>query len=601
MTDVFLDERFIGTIDNPIEFVNTIKKERRSNKLSDTLNILHNEKLDEILIETSKGRARRPVIIVENGKSKLTQEILAQLQKNEITWKDLLTKGVIEYIDAMEEESCYVALSEDKLTPEHTHLEINPATIVGMTASLVPYANFLPSSRLIRGGSKAYKQGLGLYAANYLLRMDTDISILQYPQNPLVLSFSHKISKYEKHPAGQNVVVAVMSYEGFNMQDSVILNKGSVERGLGRSFYFRPYNMEELRYSGGLLDEICIPDKETKGYKSEKDYRLLEKDGIIYPEAFVQPDDVIIGKTSPPRFLGELEEFSLAANIRRESSTTMRQGEKGVVDFVAVTENEEGNKLVQVRLRDLRIPEAGDKFTSRHGQKGVVGMIIPQSDMPFSASGIVPDIVFSPHSLPSRMTISHAIELVGGKVSALAGRNVNGSLFSSEPVEDIRKELKKFGFRENGTERFYNGKTGQEYKADIFVGDMYYLKLKYMAANKLHARASGRIQLLTRQPIEGRSKGGGLRLGEMEKDCLVAHGASLLLKERFDSDKTIIHICEECGMFAVFDDYRNKKFCPKCGANVEITAIELSYAFKLLLDELKSLCILPKLNLESKY
>ena len=601
MTNVFLDEKFIGTVDNAKDFVISIKKERRFGKLPETLNIFYDRKQDDILVEISKGRARRPVIIVENGKSKLTPEIINQLKNNQLTWNDLISKGIVEYIDAMEEESCFVALYEKELTPEHTHLEISPATIVGITASLVPYANFLPSSRLIKGGSKAYKQGLGLYASNYLVRMDTDISILQYPQNPLVSSFSYKIANYEKHPAGQNIVIAVMSYEGFNMQDSIILNKGSIERGLGRSFYFRPYELEELRYSGGLVDDICIPDKEVKGYKSEKDYRLLEKDGVIYPEANVQADDVIIGKTSPPRFLGELEEFSLAANIRRESSVSVKQGEKGVVDLVVLTENEEGNKLVQVRLRDLRTPEPGDKFTSRHGQKGVVGAIIPQADMPFTASGITPDIVFSPHGLPSRMTLSHMIEIVAGKVAALAGRYVNGSLFSSEPIKDLREELKKLGFRENGTERLYNGKTGEEYKADIFVGDMYYLKLKYMAANKLHARASGRIQLLTRQPIEGRSKGGGLRLGEMEKDCLVAHGASLLLKERFDSDKTIIHICEECGMFAVYDDYRNKKFCPKCGANVEITAIELSYAFKLLLDELKSLCIYPKMNLESKY
>ncbi len=601
MTDVFLDEKLIGTIENPKEFVNTIKKERRLGKLPKTLNLLYDDKQDEIIIEISKGRARRPVIIVENGKPKLTQEIIDQLKNNEITWNDLILKGIIEYIDAMEEESCFIALYEDKLTPEHTHLEISPATIVGITASLVPYANYLPSSRLIRGGSKAYKQGLGLYAANYLLRMDTDISILQYPQSPLVRSFAHKISDYDKHPAGQNIVIAVMSAEGFNMQDAIIINKGSIERGLGRSYYFRPYQLEELRYSGGLVDEVGIPDKEVKAYKSEHDYRLLEKDGVIYPEATVVSDDVLIGKTSPPRFLGELEEFSLAANIRRESSITVRHGEKGIVDFVTITENEEGNKLIQVKLRDLRIPEPGDKFTSRHGQKGVVGAIIPQVDMPFTSTGVTPDLIFSPHGVPSRMSLSHMIEIVAGKVAALSGRYIDGSLFASEPIEDLREELKKRGFRGNGTERLYNGKTGEEYKADIFIGDMYYLKLKYMAANKLHARASGRIQLLTRQPIEGRSKGGGLRLGEMEKDCLVAHGASLLLKERFDSDKTIIHICEECGMFAVFDDYRNKKFCPKCGANVEITAIELSYAFKLLLDELKSLCIYPKLNLEDKY
>ncbi|MCX8169952.1 MAG: hypothetical protein N3D72_02565, partial [Candidatus Methanomethyliaceae archaeon] len=286
---------------------------------------------------------------------------------------------------------------------------------------------------------------------------------------------------------------------------------------------------------------------------------------------------------------------------RRESSTTIKHGEKGVIDFVLLTENEEGNKLVQARLRDLRIPEIGDKFTSRHGQKGVVGLIVPAEDMPFSANGIVPDIIFNPHGIPSRMTISHLIELLGGKVGALAGRYIDGTSFEAENHEDLRKELAKLGFREDGTETFYNGKTGEMLKAQIYVGDMYYLKLKHMVANKIHARARGPIQLLTRQPTEGRAKEGGLRLGEMEKDTFVAHGASLLLKERFDSDKTIVPVCEECGLVAIHDEFKNRSYCPVCGENSVVSNIEMSYAFKLLMDELKSMGIYPKLQLREKY
>ncbi len=600
MTDVYLDDKFIGTVDNANEFINTVKQERRKNKLSPAVNIFYNEASKEIFIDISKGRARRPLIIVENGQSKLTETHLTNLKAGKLKWSDLIKEGIIEYLDAAEEENTLVALSEEDLTQEHTHLEISPIIILGFITSLVPYANFGQSARLNRG-SKTQKQGLGLYASNYLLRMDTDVSVLQYPQSPIVRSFLHDIGKYDKHPAGQNVTIAIMSYEGYNMSDSIILNKGSIQRGLARSFYFRPYTVEELRYQAGLSDEICIPDKEVKGYKSEKDYKYLEDDGIVYPEASLKTEDVVIGKTSPPRFLGELEEFSIAANIRRESSISLKQGEKGTVDIVLITENEEGNKLIRVRLREHRIPELGDKFASRHGQKGVIGAIINQEDMPFTASGIIPDVIFSPHSIPSRMTISHLIEMLAGKVGSLAGRYINGTTFDSEKEVDLRKELLKFGFRDNGTEKMYNGITGEEFKANIFVGNMYYLKLKHMVANKLHARAAGRIQLLTRQPIEGRSKGGGLRLGEMEKDCFVAHGASLLLKERFDSDKTIVHICESCGMFAIFDGFRSRKTCSKCGNNVEISAIELSYAFKLLLDELKALGIYPRLILKSKY
>jgi len=392
----------------------------------------------------------------------------------------------------------------------------------------------------------------------------------------------------------------LMSYEGYNMQDSIIINKASVQRGLFRSTFFRPYDSQELRYSGGLIDEIGIPDKDVKGYKAEEDYKLLEEDGIVYPEAKLNEETVIIGKTSPPRFLGDLEEFNLASNIRRESSTTLKHGEQGIVDLVIVTENEEGNRLAKVRVRDQRIPEVGDKFASRHGQKGVIGSVIPAEDLPFTSKGVIPDLIFSPHSIPSRMTISHLLEVLAGKTGALSARFIDGTIFSSEKEMELRKELLTLGFKENGTEKMYNGITGEELKATIFIGNMYYLKLKHMVANKLHSRASGRIQLLTRQPIEGRAKGGGLRIGEMEKDCMVAHGASLLLKERFDSDKTVIHICESCGLFAVSDRY-GKKFCQRCGGNNDISTVELSYAFKLLIDELRSFGIYPRLHLKSKY
>jgi len=600
MVDVYLNQKFIGTVEDSKSFVENFKKDRRKGVIPKSLNIGFNVKQNEVFIDGVSGRSRRPLILVKDGKSLLTDEHLEKLKKNEIVWDDLVEKGIIEYVDALEEDNCYVSLHEKDLDTEHTHLEIDPIIIFGLCSSLVPYANCGQSSRLNRG-QKTQKQSLGLYASNYLLRMDTDVSLLHYPQRPLVRSFLYDVFEQDKHPAGQNVVIALMSYEGYNMQDGIIINKGSIDRGFARSTYFRPYSVDELRYSGGLMDEISVPDKEVKGYKAEKDYKLLEDDGLVYSEAKVNSDDVIVGKTSPPRFLGDLEEFSLTANIRRESSVTIKQGEEGVIDMVVITENEEGNKLVRIRLRDERKPEIGDKFASRHGQKGVVGMIVDEADVPFSSTGIKPDLIFSPHSVPSRMTISHLIEIVGGKVGALSGRSIDGTTFDSEPVADLRKELLESGFRENGTETMYNGITGEKMEAKIFIGSMYYLKLKHLVANKIHARASGRIQLLTRQPIEGRAKGGGLRLGEMEKDCFVAHGASLLLKERFDSDKTNVYVCENCGMLAVSDEYRKKYFCTKCGTNVEITKIEISYAFKLLLDELKSLCIYPKLKLKSKY
>ncbi|MBN2367547.1 DNA-directed RNA polymerase subunit B [Candidatus Woesearchaeota archaeon] len=599
MSEVYLNGKFVGEVDEPLVFVEQFKSERRKGNLSENANIFYNDRSNDIMVESGKGRARRPLIVVKDGIPLLTEKHISQLEKGEISWSDIIQQGVIEFLDAAEEENALIAFTEKELRSEHTHIEISPLTMFGLATSLIPYANHSPAARMNIGG-KNQKQALGFYVSNFLTRMDMDVNLLHTPQVPLVRTTMHDIYSDEKHPAGQNMVVAVMSYEGYNMEDAIIINKSSIERGMGRSSYYRPSIAEELRYSGGLVDEISIPDKDVKGYKSEHDYRHLEKDGVIYSEAVVGEGDVVIGKTSPPRFLSSLDEYNLAAATRRESSVSLAHGEKGVIDFVLITENEEGNKLVQVRIRDQRIPEVGDKFTSRHGQKGVVGLIVPETDMPFTASGIIPDLIFSPHGVPSRMTISHMIELIGGKVSGLAGRYIDGTTFHSEPEEDLRKELLSLGFRENGVETVYNGQTGEQYKAKIYVGNMYYLKLKHMVANKLHARARGPIQLLTRQPTEGRAKEGGLRLGEMEKDTFVAHGASLLLKERFDSDRTIVPVCEKCGLIAIYDEHKNKSYCPICG-DVEITNVEVSYAFKLMLDEFKSLCVYPSLKLKNKY
>ncbi len=600
MAEVYLNGEFVGTVDNSKDFISQILGDRRKGIIHSEVNVHYNDTIDEVNVEISRGRVRRPLIVVKDGMPLLNDKHIKQLEKGELAWSDLVEQGIIEYLDSGEEENALVAFRETDLTPEHSHLEISPIAMFSLCTGLVPYGNFLSSTRL-NGGSKNQKQALGLYVANYPVRLDMDVSVLQTPQVPLVNTIIHDISDYGRHPSGQNVTIAIMSYKGYNMDDALVINKGSIERGLGRSTYFRPAIAEQLRYSGGLIDEVSIPDKEVKGYRSEKDYRFLEDDGVIYPEAVVDEGDVVIGKTSPPRFLSSMDEYNISVNLRRESSVYMRHGEKGVIDFVTVTENEEGNKIVQVRIRDTKIPEIGDKFTSRHGQKGVIGLVVPQEDMPFTASGIVPDFLFSPHGIPSRMTISHLVELLGGKTGALAGRYVDGTTFDSEPEEALRKELFALGFRENGTETMYNGLTGEMFEAKIYVGSMYYLKLKHMVSNKLHSRGRGPIQLLTRQPTEGRAKEGGLRLGEMEKDTFVAHGASLLLKERFDSDRTKVHVCEECGLIACHEAYKDKSYCPLCGDAVEISQVEISYAFKLLLDELKSIGVYPKMVLKDKY
>ncbi|MDO8661580.1 MAG: DNA-directed RNA polymerase subunit B, partial [Candidatus Woesearchaeota archaeon] len=300
MSEVYLNGKYIGDVDQGSGFCAKLREERRRGALLITTNVYYDEVLDAVYVESSNGRARRPVIIVKNGQSLFTERHAKQLEKNEIGWNDLVEQGVIEYIDAAEEENCFVACTPEELAPDHTHLEISPLAMLGITTSLVPFANFIQSARLAIGG-KNQKQAIGLYATNYLQRMDMDVNILYYPQNPVVTTLTHDLVGYEKHPHGQNAVIAIMCYKGYNMEDAIIVNQSSIQLGFGRSTYFRPAIAEELRYSGGLMDELGIPGKDVQGYKSERDYRHLEDDGIISPETKVKEEEVIIGKTSPPR------------------------------------------------------------------------------------------------------------------------------------------------------------------------------------------------------------------------------------------------------------------------------------------------------------
>ena len=595
LTDVFFNGRFIGNVEKPEEFAKEIREKRRKGKLPIQMNVRDDSNFQIVCISTEPGRVLRPLIIAEKGISRLTNECLLELEQGKLKWEDLIKKEIIEYLDAAEEENCLVALNDEELTPKHTHLEIDSIDLFGVVTSLVPYGNHDQSSRLNRG-SKTQKQALGIYAANYLCRLDTDVSILQYPQKPIVRSFIY--DTLNTYPAGQNLTVAIMTHQGYNMEDALVFNQGSLDRGVGRSFYFRPYSTVEMNYAGGLKDEIGLIEKDASGYKMESNYRFLESDGIVSPELEINEGEVLIGKTSPPKFLSEAREISI--KTKKDSSITMRQEEKGVVDSVFITEDFEGNKIIHVKTRDHRIPELGDKFATSHGQKGVIGMIVPEEDIPFTSGGIKPDVLFNPHGLPSRMTVGYLLELMAGKVGSMKGEVIDGTSFSGVSKKQLEEELKHLGFRYDGKETMYNGITGKKMEVKIFVGNIYYLKLKYMVKNKIHGRASGKVALLTRQPIEGRSRGGALRLGEMEQQALVAHGASLLLKERYDSDKTVLPICIKCGAIAIDDNLRNKIICPICNSE-DVEHIEVSYAFKLLLEELQGLHIHTSFELKNKY
>ena len=605
---VFVDGQLVGYVEDGGNLANTLRTMRRSGKIHPHVGVylyssLNDNATKRLYISCNSGRVLRPLIIVRDGRSLITDEIIEKIQKKFLSWTDLLHTGILELVDANEEENCYVNIGTEVIDLSHTHLEVFPSSILGVGASIIPYPEHNQSPRNTYESAMA-KQSLGF--STPLMNASTYVRqhLMLYPQTPMVSTKAINLLGLDDRPTGQNAIVAVLPYEGYNIEDAVVFNKSAVDRGFGRTFFYRVYEAEAKQYPGGMKDNFELPSSEEniRGYRGEKAYRLLEQDGAIMHEAVVVGGDILIGRTSPPRFMEEYREFEVKGPYRRDTSIGVRPSENGVVDTVIMTQSVEGGKMFKIRVRDMRIPEIGDKFASRHGQKGVVGMLVSQEDLPYSENGIVPDVMINPHAFPSRMTVGQFLESLGGKAAALRGRIVDGSAFLGEKLDQLKDVLQDYGFKFTGKEIMYDGRTGRKFPSDVYVGVVYYQKLHHMVADKIHSRARGQVQMLTKQPTEGRARGGGLRFGEMERDCLIAYGASMMLKDRLleESDKAEINVCERCGLLAYYDMKQRRYICRVCGDKAKISSVIIAYAFKLLLQEMMSLNVAPRLLAKDK-
>ena len=393
-----------------------------------------------------------------------------------------------------------------------------------------------------------------------------------------------------KLPNGLNVVVAIASYGGYNQEDSVLINRGSIERGLFSSTFYRCYKEEENKNQlTGDEDKFCKPDINNILFPKNNNYDKIESDGFVKENTPVDDNDIIIGKIIP-----------IKHNVYkyRDTSISVKNNESGYVDKNYININGDGFKFCKVKIRSIREPQIGDKFSSRHGQKGTVGMIYDQCDMPFSKDGIVPDIIINPHAIPSRMTIAQLFECILGKACSINGYNGDSTVFSNIDTH-MFNILEELNFEKHGNEVLYNGMNGEQIHTSIFMGPTYYQRLKHMSSDKVHSRSTGPIVSMTRQPSEGRSSHGGLRFGEMERDCMIAHGAPNFLQERLMkvSDQFECYICNKCGTLSTSIPNSNEYKCNKCKNYLDFSKIYIPYSCKLLFQELQSMSIISRFKI----
>lgn len=601
---VMINGAWVGISDEPYELYQFLLEKKRQGIINIYTSVIFDCPTRELRLCSDAGRPCRPLLRVENNDLLITPDIEKRIMADELSWDDMtlnhtIEHSVLEYIDSEEQNYKMIAMNAKSMWEStkynFTHCEIHPSTIFGILASCIPFPEHNQSPRNTYQCAMG-KQAMGMYVTNFDNRMDKTAFILSSPMRPLVDTRLMNFIKLNRIPSGSMCIVAIACYGGYNQEDSIIFNQAALDRGLFTATIYHSDKDEDKKIHGD--EEIrCKPDRsKTKGMKFGN-YDKLNSSGVIPENTLVENKDIILGKIVP---IKENRNDHTKVIKYSDHSKIHRTREESYIDKNYVHRNGDGYTFAKVKIRTLRIPEIGDKFSSRHGQKGTAGIILPEVDMPFNEHGIRPDIIINPHAIPSRMTMAQLKETLLGTVLLELGLFGDGTSFNDLPVSKIRELLVQHGYESHGNELLMNGSTGEQLETSIFVGPVFYQRLKHMVSDKHHARGSGPMVVLTRQPAEGRAREGGLRYGEMERDCMVSHGCSRFTKDRLydSSDKFVTYSCKECGMFVVFNDDKQIHQCRTCGNRTSFARLNIPYAFKLLCHELITMNIAPRLITE---
>lgn len=641
--DIFLGARtfvngaFVGVVHTDgdvriLDKIQALRMAKRTGRINIFTSIVVNNprggsQFAEILINTEGGRLVRPVLLTTALRELLANPSIESPWRTCKEWNSFLRwrtpagEPLVEYIDPSETENFYISMYPEGLKDDnaYTHCEIHPSILYGTMASNIPFPDHNQSPRNAYQAAMG-KQAMGIYALNFRDRMDTMANLLCYLNVPLVSPYMSRYYKAQEMPSGYNIIVAIATYGGYNQEDSIMINKASLDRGLFRSIFYRTYKDEEKKnQASGEEERFCKPDSVLTKHMKLANYGKLGEDGFIPENVYVNSEDVLIGKVAPIRLrapdgaalagvghatLQAMSGAAAAAAVEaaggkryKDVSKLLRNNEMGFVDKIYRGRNGEGYSFVKIRVRSERVPTIGDKFSSRHGQKGTVGLIVNTADMPRTKDGMIPDIIINPHCIPSRMTIAQLMEMILGKVCSQNGCLGDGSPFNDLSPEMIAEKLLAEGMEPYGNELLYSGHTGKQMSCNIFMAPCFYQRLKHMVDDKIHSRASGPLVMLTRQPAEGRARDGGLRFGEMERDCLVAHGASEFLKERMleASDNFEAFLCRRCGLLGTVNPEQGIYTCHACQEPTGFAKLRIPYAYKLFLQELESMNISSRL------